>query len=78
MKGKEDKERYKHLNAEFQRRTRRNKTAFLNEQCIETEDNRIGRLGSLQENQRYQENISCKDGHNKEQKWYTPNRNRRY
>ena len=25
---------------------------------------------SLQENQRYQENISCKDGHNKGQKWY--------
>ena len=46
MKGKEDKERYKHLNAEFQRRTRRNKTAFLNEQCKETEENnRWERLG---------------------------------
>ena len=29
---------------------------------------------SLQENQRYQGNISCKDGHNKGQKWYRPNR----
>ena len=29
-------------------------------------------LRSLQENQRYQENISCKDGHNKGQKWYGP------
>ena len=46
MKGKEDKERYKHLNAEFQRRTRRNKTAFLNEQCKEIEENnRWERLG---------------------------------
>ena len=26
------------------------------------------------ENQRYQENISCKDGHNKGQKWYEPNK----
>jgi len=30
---------------------------------------------SLQENQRYQRNISCKDGLNKGQKWYGPNRN---
>ena len=30
VKSKGEKERYKHLNAEFQRRTRRNKTAFLN------------------------------------------------
>ena len=29
---------------------------------------------SLQENQRYQENTSCKDGHNKEQKWHESNR----
>ena len=32
----------------------------------------------LQENQSYQGNISCKDGHNKKQKWYGPNRSRRY
>ena len=32
----------------------------------------------LQENQRYQGNVSCKDGHNKEQKWCGPNRSRRY
>ena len=31
--GKGEKERYTHLNAEFQRRARRNKKAFLNEQC---------------------------------------------
>ena len=33
---------------------------------------------SFQENQRYQGNISCKDGHNKGQKWYGPIRSRRY
>ena len=32
---------------------------------------------SLQENQRYQEDISCKDEHNKGQKWYGSNRSRR-
>ena len=44
-KGKGQQERYTHLNAEFQRIVRRNKKAFLSEQCKETEeDNRIGRL----------------------------------
>ena len=33
---------------------------------------------SRQENQRYQGNISCKDEHNQGQKWYGPNRSRRY
>ena len=37
------KERYTHLNAEFQRIAKRDKKVFLNEQCIETEDNRIGK-----------------------------------
>src|SRR5574340_1117169 len=32
----------------------------------------------LGENERYEGNISCKDGHNKGQKWYGPNRRRRY
>ena len=44
-KGKGQQERYTHLNAEFQRIVRRNKKAFLSEQCKEIEeDNRIGRL----------------------------------
>ena len=34
----------------------------------------MGMTRSFQENQRYQGNISCKDGHNKGQKWYGPNR----
>ena len=42
-KSKEKKERYKHLNAEFQRIERRDKKAFLSEQCKETEvNNRMG------------------------------------
>ena len=38
-KGKEEKARYTHLNAEFQRIARRNKKAFLSEQCKEIEEN---------------------------------------
>ena len=69
MKGKGEKERYNHLNEEFQRIERRDKKAFLSNQCKETEEKiEWERLG----------NISCKDGLNKEQKWYGPNRNRRY
>ena len=39
MKGKGEKERYTQLNAEFQRIARRDKEAFLNEQCKEIEEN---------------------------------------
>ena len=39
-KGKGEKERYTHLNAEFQRIARRDKKAFLREQCKETEENK--------------------------------------
>ena len=38
-KGKEEKERYIHLNAEFQRIARRDKKAFLSDQCKEIEEN---------------------------------------
>ena len=59
-----EKERYKHLNAEFQRIARRDMKAFFSDQCKEIEENnRMGK--TLQENERYQGNISCKDGHNK-------------
>ena len=45
VKNKGEKERYTHLNAEFQRRARRDKKAFLNDQCKEiVENNRMGRL----------------------------------
>ena len=39
VKGKGEKERYMHLNAEFQRIARRDKKAFLSDQCKETEEN---------------------------------------
>ena len=39
MKGKGEKERYTHLNPEFQRIARRDKKVILNEQCKEIEDN---------------------------------------
>ena len=38
MKSKGEKERYKHLNAEFQRISRRDKKAFLSDQCKEIEE----------------------------------------
>ena len=40
-KGKGEKERYSHLNAEFQRIARRNKKAFLSDQCKEIEEKNI-------------------------------------
>ena len=47
-KGKGGKERYTHLNAEFQRIARRDKKAFLSEQCKEIEENnRIGKARDL-------------------------------
>ena len=39
MKAKEEKERYTHLNAEFQRIARRDKKAFLSDPCKEIEEN---------------------------------------
>ena len=39
VKSKEEKERYVHLNAEFQRISRRDKKAFLSDQCKEVEEN---------------------------------------
>ena len=41
MKGKGEKERYIHLNAEFPRIARRDKKAFLSDQCKEIEENNI-------------------------------------
>ena len=39
MKGQREKERYTHLNAEFQRIAKRDKKAFLSDQCKEIEEN---------------------------------------
>ena len=47
-KSKGEKERYKHLNAEFQRIARRDKTAFFSDQCKEIEENnRMGKTRDL-------------------------------
>ena len=47
-KGKGKKERYKHLNAEFQRIARKDKKDFLSDQCKETEENnRMGKTRDL-------------------------------
>ena len=48
MKSKGEKERYTHLNAEFQRIARRDKKAFLSDQCKEIEEkNRMGKTRDL-------------------------------
>jgi len=73
VKGKGKKERYTHLNVEFQRTARRNEKSALSEQFKEIEENnRMGKIRDLFKN------ISCKDGHNKGQKCQGPNRSRRY
>ena len=77
-KSKRERERYTHLNAEFQRIGRRDEKAFLSDQCKEIEENnRMGKTRHFKKI-RHQGNISCKDGHNKGQKWYGHNRSRRY
>ena len=48
MKGKGEKERYTHFNAEFQRIARRDNKAFLSDQCKEIEENnRMGKTRDL-------------------------------
>ena len=77
-KSKEEKERYTHLNAEFQRIPRRDKKAFISDQCKEIEENNImGKIRDLFKTIR-DTNISCKNGLNKGQKRYGPNRSRSY
>ena len=69
-KSKGEKERYKHLNAEFQRIARRDKKGFLSNQCKEIEEkNRMGKTRDLFKKIRDKGNISCKDGLDKGQKW---------
>ena len=69
-KSKGEKEKYNHLNAEFQRIARRDKKAFLSDQCKEIEEKkRMGKTRDLfKKIKRHQWNISCKDGLDKGQK----------
>ena len=79
VKSKGEKERYSHLNTEFQRIARRVKKVFLTDQC--KEQRKIIEWERLEISSRKLEisrNISCKDGLDKGQKWYGPNRSRRY
>ena len=67
------------MNAEFQRTARRDKKAFLNEQCKEIEENdRMGKTRELlKETGDTKGTFRAKDGHNKGQKWQAPNRSRK-
>ena len=78
-KGKGEKERYIHLNAEFQRIARRDK-AILHDHYKEIEEkSRMGKTRDLFKKIRDTKGIfHAKYGHNKGQKWYGPNRSRRY
>ena len=80
VKGKGEKERYSHLNAEFQRRATKDNKAFLCDQCKEMEENnRMGMTRDLFKKIRYTKGtFHAKIGHDKGQKCYRPNRSRKY
>ena len=68
VKGKGEKKRYTHLNAEFQRIARRDKKAFLTDLCKEIEENnRMGKTRDLFKKIRNTNGTFHKDGHNKVQ-----------
>ena len=76
-KHKGEKERYTLLNAEFQRIARRDKKAFLSDQCKEIEENnRMGKTRDLFK--KIRDTKGTFHGLNKGQKWYGPNRRRKY
>ena len=77
-KSKGEKERYTHLDAQFQRIARKDKKAFLSDQCKEIEENnRMGKTRDLFKKLEISREGSCKDGLDKGQKWYGSNRSRR-
>ena len=80
VKRKGEKERYKYLNAEFQRIARREirkPSSVINARNREKK-NRMEKTRDVLKKIRNKGNISCKDGLDKGQKWYGPNRSRRY
>ena len=79
-KSKGKKERYSHLNAEFQRIARRDKKAFLSDQCKETEENnRMGKTRDLFKKIRdTKRTFHAKMGTIKDRNVYGPNRSSRY
>ena len=78
-KGKKERERYFQLNAEFQKIARRNKKAFLHEQCKETEENnRMGKTRDFfKKTGDTKGTFHIKMGTIKDRKQQGPNRNRR-
>ena len=76
VKGKGEKEKYTYLNADFQRIARREKKAFVSDQCQEIEEsNRMGKTRDLSKKTGDTKGtFREKNGHNKGQKWYGPNR----
>jgi len=77
-KGKGEKERYTHLNAEFQRIARRDNKAFLSDQCKDIEENnRMEKTRDLKKIRDTKETFHAKMGTKKGKKWYGPNRSRR-
>ena len=78
VKGKGQKERYT-IECRVPKNSKRDKKAFLSDQCKETGKQQNGKTPDLfKKNQRYQGNMGSKDGLKKGQKWYGPNRSRRY
>ena len=79
VKSKGEKERYSHLNAEFQRIARRDKKAFLSDQCKEIEENRMGKTRDLFKKIRDNKGtFNAKIGSIKDRHGNGPNRSRRY
>ena len=81
VKSKGEKERYKHLNAEFQRIARRDKKAFLSDQCKEIEEN--NKMGKTRDHFKKIRDTKgkfyAKIGTMKNRNYtHTPNRSRRY
>ena len=77
-KSKGEKERYTDLNAEFQRIARRDKKAFLNDQCKEIEErNRMLKTRDLFKKIKDTKGTFYAKGLNKGQKWQGPNRSTR-
>ena len=78
-KSQGEKERYTHLNADFQRIARRDKKAFLTDQCKEIEENnRMGKTRDLFKKIRDNKGIFHAKMDNKGQKWHGPNGSRRH
>ena len=79
VKSMGEKERYTHLNAELQRIPRRDKKAFLHDQCKEIEgNNNMGKTRDLFKKIRDTKGTFHANGYNKEQKWYGLKRSRKY